>query len=58
MSSNQSGITMRVDAGRFEIHGLLDAQERQRYILLLSLFVLWTVLLGKNSSNTRIKPVF
>ena len=39
---------MRVDAGRFEIRGLVDAVERQRYILLLALFVLWVVLLGKS----------
>lgn len=51
MSANQSGITMRVDAGRFEIRGLVDAVERQRYILLLALFVLWVVLLGKSHFN-------
>ena len=47
MAANQSGITIRVDAGRFEIRGLSDAIERKRYILLLALFVLWIVLLGK-----------
>ncbi|CBY20063.1 unnamed protein product [Oikopleura dioica] len=50
MSANQSGITMRVDAGRFEIRGLQDAVERQRCILMLSLFVLWVVLLGPGLS--------
>lgn len=50
MAQRQTGIIIKIESGRFEVHGLNDARERHRFIILLSMFILWTVLLGPGLS--------